>query len=178
MAAEPGVEFTRGAAERIAKVVRKVEAGGRNGSAFSPIPRLQELDRRALTLGTFTGSWAINQARAVTIVPGTQTVVVYNYSVNVPALENTSEERFVIFGKVQKHNENILPNSLVEVQLSSDLQTCVNAIGEIAMSSLPGYSGGDVQLLGHDGSACLQWYSVTTCEPSTQTVPDEYGWFY
>ena len=177
MANQPGVEFTRPAAERIAKVVRKVEAGGRKAAGFNQIPRLQHFPR-TLTVGMFTGEWNINVAKAVRILPGTATTVVYNYCVPVPESPSTTEERFVLFGKVQLHNENIGPNSVVEVQIQSTNETCANSIGGLALGDLPEYADGDVQLLGHDGSACLKWVSLTTCETAVATVPDEYGWFY
>ena len=170
--------FTRDAATRIAKVVRQVESGDRQAKGLSYPPRLQHVPTRALTLGMFTGEWNINVAKAVRILPGTATTVVYNYCVPVPESPSTTEERFVLFGKVQLHNQNIGPNSVVEVQIQSTNETCANSIGGLALDDIPAYADGDVQLLGHDGSACLKWVSLTTCETAVATVPDEYGWFY
>lgn len=172
------VVFTKSSAERISKAVRKVEAGERGSKPLLFEPRM--VGRSDLTLGQFTGTWAIDTPRVVTIVPGTQTVVVYNYC--RPSLggdtSSTTEQRFVIFGKVQKHNENILRPSVVEIQDSCAVCTCVINIGSTDLSDLPGYNNAEVQLLGHNESACLQWYSITTCETAAETVPDEYGWFY
>lgn len=177
MAAEKGVEFTRDSANRIAKVVRQVEAGNRRSNGLFLEPRLQHFPR-SLTLGMFTGSWDVETAKAVRVLPGTATTVVYNYCVPVPESPSTTEERFVIFGKVQLHNENIGPQSIVEVQIQSTNETCANSINGISLEDFPDYAAGDVQLLAHDGSACLKWVSVTTCATTEVTVPDEYGWFY
>ena len=60
------VTFTRPAAERIAKVVRKVEAGNRDSQglrfervAISPAGKV-------FRMGTFTGEWPINSSKTVT----------------------------------------------------------------------------------------------------------------
>lgn len=66
------VTFTKPAAERIAKVVRAVEAGdrGQPGLRFAhPMPAAG----KAFRLCTFTGSWAINTTKLVTFKNQTST---------------------------------------------------------------------------------------------------------
>lgn len=41
--------------------------------------------------------------------------------------------------------------------------TCSMERSGVDFSALPGFVANQVQLLGHDASACLKWYSVTTC---------------
>jgi hypothetical protein len=59
------VTFTRPAAERIAKVVREVEAGDRDqpGIAFGSAPGVAS---KTFRMGTFSGAWSIGSAKTVT----------------------------------------------------------------------------------------------------------------
>jgi len=153
------VTFTPGSADRIAKVVRIVEAGNRDATGYVASPRLQGDGGGKLRLGTFTGNWSIGSAKVVTLQGSTNTVSVYNWC--NAALEsntnNTTNTRYVIFGRVNG------TQSAVEIQLGDTNQTCSSSIGGTDLTSFSGYSGGAVQLLGHNESGCFQWYSITTC---------------
>lgn len=162
------VTFTRPAAERIAKAVRKVEQGDRDCAGLT-------FDRPAspsvplpLKLATFTGNWQTGTYKTVTLKGSTATASVYNWC--NPAVggdtASTTKTRYVIFGKVQG------THSAVEIQLKSTSETCVMTLGDLDLTTLGGYSAGVVQLLGHsaadmttNNTACatLTWYSVTTC---------------
>jgi hypothetical protein len=65
--------FTSGAADRIAKVVRIVEAGNRNTSYMPPPPRGVGSGGPGLRLCTFTGSWSIGSSKTLTIKGQTST---------------------------------------------------------------------------------------------------------
>lgn len=173
MATEPGVKFTSDSADRIAKVVRIVEAGNRAGSPLDLPPRLQQLPYK-LRLGTFTGDWQTGQYKVVTLQGSTNTAEVYNWCNAAVGSDtsNTTNTRYVIFGRVNG------TQSAVELQMQDTTQTCSSTIGGVDLTQFPAYSGGSVQLLGHNESACLQWYSITSCVTAEQSVPDEYGWFY
>ena len=162
MADRTGVQFTSDSADRIAKVVRIVEAGSRVASGLSSDPRLESVPYR-LRLGTFTGDWQTGEYKVVTLSGSTNTASVYNWC--NPALggdtASSTETRYVIFGKV---NGTL---SAVEVQMHVTGETCVTTFGGIDMTELPGYSAGEIQLLGHNESACLEWYSITTCATAT-----------
>ena len=60
------VVFTRPAAERISKVVRTVEAGGRDSSPLTFGNRSEGLGGKVFRVCTFTGSWAISSSKNVT----------------------------------------------------------------------------------------------------------------
>lgn len=155
------VQFSKGAASRIAKVVRTVEAGDRSqpGVTFDhPMPGA------ALTLkvGTFTGTWAKGAWKTVTIVGGTNTASVYNWCNAYSG--DTSATQHVVFGKASG------TNSVLEISLESTSQTCRTSIAGVDLTAFPGYVAGTIQLLGHSaasttGTACstLTWYSITTC---------------
>ena len=70
------IVFTRSSAERIAKVVRQIEAGPRNGAALRYGAHLDE--GPFIRMATFTGQWAKDTARVVTLRNGTATVSVQN----------------------------------------------------------------------------------------------------
>lgn len=60
------VTFTRDSAERIGKVVRKVEAGNRDQLPFGVGPRLSGGRGKTFRICTFTGSWSIGSALDLT----------------------------------------------------------------------------------------------------------------
>ena len=153
------VVFTSGSAERIAKVVRTVEAGTRGGSYNPSSPRFEE---HRLLLGSFTGNWGTETFKVVTLENSTNTLSVYNWcnpATGMPA-SNTTTERSVIIGRVRG------TWSAVELQLQAN-NTCVTEIGGLDLKTLDGWVSDEIQLLGHNESACLQWYSITTCATAT-----------
>lgn len=164
------VNFTRPAAQRIARAVRAVEAGTRDGEG--PVwdrPWYSHPGLR-LKLGTFTGNWETAQWTTVTMHGSTQTVSVYNWC--NPAVgastSNTNESRYVIFGKVAG------TQSAVEIQMRATQCTSTLVLGSLDLKKLPGFVATEIQMLGHGkgdtASTCsggLQWYSITTCASST-----------
>jgi hypothetical protein len=156
------VTFTKGSAERIAQVVRIVEAGNRDTGGLPTAPRFGS-NNFQLNLATFTGNWQTGEYKVVTLQGSTNTASVYNWC--NPALggdtASSTDTRFVIFGKVQG------TQSAVEIQMRTTNETCSTSIGGVDLSSFPGYLDDEIQLLGHNESACLQWYSITTCATAT-----------
>jgi hypothetical protein len=162
------VDFTRGAAERIARVVRLVEQGdrGQSGPTWGSV---NESMPAGLKLATFTGDWAINTFKTVTLygvtsTPNTASVL----NLCVPAVgfstAATSETRYVIFGKVKYTTDPVV----VELQAAPTNTSCVLTLGGVDLTTIAGYSSTDIQLLGHNTTGpCLEWYSVTTCSTST-----------
>ena len=158
------VTFTRPAAERIAKVVRRVEQGDRDCGPLTFQRGGGSLYK--LTLATFTGNWQTGTYKTVTLSGSTHTASVYNHC-NAALGGNTastSETRYVIFGKVGG------TNSAVEIQMRTTQCTATMTLGSVDLTELPGYNANAIQMLGHGqqntASTCshgLQWYSVTTC---------------
>lgn len=70
------IVFTRASAERISKVVRQVEAGPRSSAALVYGAHLD--DGPYIRMATFTGSWAKDTARVVTLRNHTATVSAQN----------------------------------------------------------------------------------------------------
>lgn len=72
------VDFTRGAAERIARAVRIVEQGERNGTPL----RFGKVESPAAFTGvrmvTFTGAWPKASTKVCTFVNSTRTVAAVN----------------------------------------------------------------------------------------------------
>lgn len=148
------VTFTRPAAERIAKVVRQVEAGDRKGAALSFGARVSGGAGAVLKLGTFTGAWATAQYKTVTLAGTTNTASVLN-ACNPVA--DAACERTVVFSSVSG------TQVAVELQYRPTCATCHISIQGFDLSSLPGHAPNEVQMLGHDANDCLTWYSITTC---------------
>lgn len=164
------VNFVRPAAERIARVVRAVEFGSRDGT---PLEYERPWDTEPgvrLRLGRFTGNWQTATYTTVTLHGSTITASVYNWC--NPALggdtASTTKSRYVIFGSVKG------TQSAVEIQMRTTECTAAFTLGSLDLASLPGYVAGEIQLLGHGAmstantcSGGLQWYSITTCSTAT-----------
>lgn len=161
-------QFDIASAGRIAEVVRAVEGEPQPAHPLIFDVRLESTrTRNALRLGTFTGDWATNTYKTVTLHGSTNTVSVFNWC-NPATGGNTAsstQSRYVIFGSVNG------TQSAVEIQLGSTAQTsqtCTLTIGSLDLTQISGYSAGQIQLLGHaaGSSTCagaLTWYSITTC---------------
>lgn len=83
------VQFSRGAAQRIAKVVRTVEGGNRSQGGLSFDHPMPSGNGVAFRSATFTGAWAINSTtpKVVTfkyISGGTATANAYNDLMSLP----------------------------------------------------------------------------------------------
>ena len=75
------VDFTRGAAERIAAVVRRVEQGDRDGTALTFGKVDTPTGGKTFRMCTFTGTWAIDTPKTLTfrgITATPNTVIAYN----------------------------------------------------------------------------------------------------
>ena len=164
------VDFTRGAAERIARVVRLVEQGDRNQSGPT-WGSVNETMPAGLKLATFTGNWEINTFKTVklygvTSTPNTASVL----NLCTPAVgfstAETSETRFVIFGKVKYTTDPVV----VELQAAPTNTACVLTLGGVDLTTIAGYSSTEIQLLGHNTTGpCLEWYSISTCGTATSS---------
>ena len=147
------VQFSRQAAQRIAKAVRHVEQGNRDQPGIASGPRLQQAGS-TLRLGTFTGAWAKSAYKTVTLAGSTNTASVLNVA---DPVANASCERTVVFSIVRG------TNVAVEMQYRPTCSTCHINLQGFDLSTLPGYVADQVQILGHNSSACLTWYSTNTC---------------
>lgn len=144
----------------IREVITRVDAIAPKTSGAEQPVRLQDLQRpaTALRLGSFTGSWATATWKTVTITGTTQTVEVYNWCNPSVGDDNDScVSQPVLFGRAGG------TNSVVEIPFQSTAVTCHISLGGLDLTTLPNYDGSSIQLLGHDSSECLRWYSVTSC---------------
>lgn len=83
------VDFTRGAAERIAAVVRRVEQGDRDESPlrFSRVND-QAFAGKTFRIGTFSGSWAVGATTTITfkyVTATPNTVTAINLFLDLPS---------------------------------------------------------------------------------------------
>jgi hypothetical protein len=150
---EDRVAFTRASAQRIAKAVRIVEAGDKEGGPINFGVRLQDFsgNKTSVRFCSWTGTWGYNSTASITFASGTAaTATATNVILGVGP------------GDGWVARKGTAGWSLVAFDITKQ----------------PGYSGGEIQLFGHDASAVAYWYSITTCATATESVPDEYGWFF
>lgn len=158
------VDFTRGAAERIAAAVRRVEQGDRDGA---PLSFSRALDVPALSVRncSWSGSWGYNQTHVVTfLAAGGKTAVAINrYFGFRPG-----------FPPGTGNGEGIVVKGGGAFTGSWVLQCFSLALVDNYLESLP--TNETVQFLGHGGTDVpeedgqvgpfLKWHSITTCEAS------------
>jgi hypothetical protein len=96
------VDFTRGAAERIARVVRIVEQGDRDGAAltFKKVGS-EGFGGGGVRIGTFTGEWPKGEFKTVTLTSSTATYSVLNVSLPLEMKEQSpnTATRAVLFSR-------------------------------------------------------------------------------
>jgi hypothetical protein len=82
---EDRIVFLRPDAERIASVVRKVEAGARDEAPLR-FRRVESLRASSVRMAQFSGAWPIDQPKVVTLLnrPSEVTVLATNILINLP----------------------------------------------------------------------------------------------
>lgn len=130
--------FTRPAAERIARVVRIVEKGDRDEAPLSFKRVGISAGGQGLRHVEWAGAWSAAETTTITFRSGGSTATAVNLFAGVDAGS----------GWVAKHSDAW---SLVVCNLTTQ----------------PQYDSAEVQLLGHDDSGIIKWFSVTTCATAT-----------
>ena len=135
------VTFTPGSAERIAKVVRIVEAGNRDTGGLPTAPRFGDGGKGGVRFCSWTATWTYSETATITFDPATSV---------------TATATNVILGVAPGQGW---------VAKKGTASWCL--IG-FDMTKQPGYSSGSIQLFGHSTeSAVAQWYSITECATAT-----------
>jgi hypothetical protein len=129
------VDFTRGAAERIARAVRIVETGERDGNALSfKRPLMEGGGGKPLKYCTWDEKWSHNATAAITILPGTATSLATN-----PIIEVDAGEGWVTEG------------------------TSGMSLVAFNMTLLPGYDSTKTLLLSFKPGTGLSWMETAEC---------------
>jgi hypothetical protein len=129
------VTFTKGAAERIGKVVREVEAGNRDLGPLTFGPRVGG-GGKVFRVCTFTGSWSINASKTVTFKGSTATVSAIN----------------LVCG--------LNPSGSCDVSIAKDGTAWY--LVQPNLTQQPGYSGSGTQVLTIQNGS-LAWVGTTAC---------------
>lgn len=139
---EDRIAFTRSSAQRIAKVVRIVEAGDRSADPIRIGERLQDFSaNKSIKFVSWPATWEYGGTATITFT-SSATATAKNVFLGVaPGV-----------GWVAKNGTTGW--SLVSVDLTRQ----------------PGYASGDIQLFGHNASAVATWYSITSCATATAGV--------
>ena len=101
-ASTKAVTFSRQSAQRIAKVVRTVEAGNRDQPGITFDHPLPGIGGRMFRMATFTGSWTIDAQKVVTFLNQTttpNTVSAYNVFATISGSTATSAFKHVAVAK-------------------------------------------------------------------------------
>ena len=147
------VTFTRPAAERIAAVVREVEAGDRDIMPMGVGPRLQENSAR-IRVATFTGVWATGTTHVVNL--------------GAPSGTSTSSTAAAYNAFLPLYAESPVQCLLGKPRPTSEATW---HLLNVNLATLGGFQAGEIQLFGHTTSTggYVQWYSITTCSTATAT---------
>lgn len=134
------VTFTKGAAERIGKVVRTVEAGNRDQGPLTFGPRVGGgSSSKAFRICTFTGSWSINASKTVTFRGVTTT-------------PNTVSVVNLVCG--------LNPSGSCDVSVAKDGTAWY--LVQPNLTQQPGYSGSGTHVLTIQNGS-LRWVGTTAC---------------
>lgn len=153
-------------ARRIAEVVRKVEGGDRN---IPPLPlRTAYDDGDPVRIGKVSEDWAVGTCATVTIWEGLASLGVCEPTQSSPAVEienvrnlshDVQAQSWVAIAKAADGSWY-----LVEAGSPDDSGSCRQTIGGEDLTTIPGWDGSAVQLLGHDASGCLKWFDTEACD--------------
>ena len=134
------VTFTKAAAERIASVVRTVEAGNRDTEGFPTAPRFGAGGNGApVKFCSWSATWSYSSTATITFATGGATATANNAFLGVGPGDGWAARKGTAGWQL----------------IGCDL------------TKQPGYAGGEIQLFGHDSSAVASWYSITTCATAT-----------
>jgi len=133
------VDFTRGAAERIAAVVRKVEQGDRDGAPLTFRKVETSAGGAALRHVEWTGQWAAAETATFTFKSNNATATGVNVFAGVDGGS----------GWVARHSG------------TWHLVVC-------NLTTQPSYESSDVQMLGHDDDGILRWYTTIECDEESE----------
>lgn len=135
------IAFTRGAAQRIAKAVRIVEAGDKDADPINFGVRLQSSGSgAAVRFCSWTTTWAHGVTATITFDPATNATAT---AVNVYLGLGAGDGWVARKGTAGWH--------LIGADLT--LQ--------------PSYSSNGIQMLGHGDDGIVKWYDITTCSTAT-----------
>ncbi len=155
------VAFTRPAAERIAKVVRAVEAGKRDVYAARPAPRLQAFssnssgDTKIIRVCTFTGSWSINESKTLTLQGVTTTPNFIAATNQLFTIGDACETQVAYVGKIGTawHLLNVQHHETAIITSVSVGATAMTFARKLAWIPYPG-EGVPISLVGATATSC------------------------
>lgn len=153
--------FSSEDAKRIGAVVRRVEGtpsgrGGGTQQLAGPAPGVRLLlARYDSTCAWSKGATAVVMIHAGDVIASVATVVARNQFLSM-STQTACTQRWVALGNngfgwyVVNHEK-------------ACVSTCSSEVGNIDFSVVPNYVATATQVLGHDGSGCIKWFSTTTC---------------
>jgi hypothetical protein len=159
------VDFTRGAAERIARVVRIVETGERDQAALTfKRPVTEGGGGGKVRLGKTVAAWEKDSAQSIEIWDEGDPL---NEEISSPLTTVTAYNRMYdvaacVWVLIAKESHGWY---LVEAATPEESETGCAApnISGHDLTTITGYASNKKQALTHDENACLKWVDIEDC---------------
>ena len=128
-------QFTRESAERIARVVRRVEAGTPQAKPLTFDLVMPSANRKTFRMATFSGAWARGGGKVVTFRGSTTTATATNLLLDVPsagtrncAIAKDGTAWYLVFPQVRTRNVTLATGTanqsvVTDVSVSGSLNT-------------------------------------------------------
>lgn len=152
------VDFTLGAAERIANVVRVVERGNRDETPLS-FDRILDVPSKAVKLCAWTGEWKLNSTHEITFSDTFNTATATNAYFGFRPTGSNLGRGVVVKSQGTWH---LVTYSLAYVQGYASSFATIQLLGHEIESDSPDEGIG----VNSGRAGYLKWYSITTCESS------------
>ena len=127
------VQFTRPAAERIAKVVRKVEEGDRRAGPLKFGPRQRPVaqggDSDIFRVAAFTGSWAVDTTKTIEFIDpvhSNATATAINYFCGIAGGEvGVAKNASNVWHLVSWEMQEVCTTRIIDIQVELNTTDCV-----------------------------------------------------
>jgi hypothetical protein len=154
------VSFTRPAAVRIARAVRKIEQGERKDEPLSFGVRLQTLPQRVFRMGRIDGGWSNGSTATITLLNTAaqpSTVAAMNLLSSVPEACETGQQRTVAIAKegtqwYYVNHERECEERFPAKELDAEEATCDTTTDDIE-------EGDGIQVLLNE-EGCARWWKL------------------
>lgn len=160
-----GYTFTKRSAERITRVVRDVERGGRDQPPVYFRRSSGDDGGGEVIIGKTTEAWLKNTSQEIEIWDQAEPP---NEEAADPPKTQLAWNKFYpvasgVWVLIAKSTNGKW--YLVEAAIPDASGACaVPNIGGHDLTTVSGYQSGEIQILGHDSNGCLKWYNVCDCE--------------
>lgn len=127
------VSFTRQGADRIARVVRTVEAGDKKGTGLSFSPRLRPIpqggDSDIFRVAAFTGSWSVDSTATIEFIDpvhSNATATAINYFCGIAGGEvGVAKNASNVWHLVSWEMQEVCTTRIIDIEVELNTTNCV-----------------------------------------------------